>query len=123
MAQARRRRRSRAALSRSLISHSDDAIAIQPIYSRRVGPRALRAARSHGASSRASIIPIAAAANAQALDDLANGADGLEIIFAGAGGAYGYGLADHAAASLDALFDGVRFDVGHDAATRSGAGG
>ena len=43
--------------------------------------------------------PDADAANVQALDDLANGADGLEVVFAGAGGAYGYGLADADAAS------------------------
>ena len=76
-----------------LVSRSDDGFDIQPIYARRVGPRAAARA-APGASSRASIIPNAALANVQALDDLTNGADGLEVIFAGAGGAYGYGLAD-----------------------------
>ena len=56
--------------------------------------------------------PDAARADAQALDDLSNGADGLHLAFAGAGGAYGYGLAGADAASLDALFDGVSLDAG-----------
>jgi methylmalonyl-CoA mutase len=56
--------------------------------------------------------PDAALANSQALDDLGNGADGLQVVFAGAGGAYGYGLASAHAASLDILFEGVRLDSG-----------
>ena len=36
--------------------------------------------------------PDAREANAQALDDLAGGADGLCVVFAGAIGAYGFGL-------------------------------
>ena len=36
--------------------------------------------------------PNADEANAQALDDLANGADGLQIVSSGALGAYGFGL-------------------------------
>ena len=94
-----------------LISRSDDSIAIQPIYQRRVGPRAPRPSGDWRVLARVDH-PDAALANAQALDDLTNGADGLAVIFAGAGGAYGYGLADHDAASLDALFSDVRLDVG-----------
>ncbi len=36
--------------------------------------------------------PDPAAANAQALHDLENGATGLSLVFAGSIGAYGYGL-------------------------------
>jgi methylmalonyl-CoA mutase len=95
----------------SLASRSADDFAIQPIYPRRVGPRANREGGRWRALARIDH-PEAARANAQALDDLANGADGLEIIFAGAAGAHGYGLADADAASLDALLDGVRLDLG-----------
>ena len=54
--------------------------------------------------------PDPGAANEQALDDLANGADGLQVVFAGAGGAYGFGLARHDSATLHRAFEGVRFD-------------
>ena len=42
--------------------------------------------------------PDAAAANAQALLDLENGAAGLTLVFAGANGAHGFGLAPTAEA-------------------------
>ncbi|WP_158813929.1 methylmalonyl-CoA mutase subunit beta [Methylocapsa sp. S129] len=94
-----------------LVSHSDDGFDIQPIYSRRDGPRVPRTGGSWRVLARVDH-PDAAVANVQALDDLTNGADGLEIIFAGAGGAYGYGVARIDAAGLEALFEGVRFDAG-----------
>jgi methylmalonyl-CoA mutase len=93
-----------------LISYSDDSIAIQPIYRRSVGPRAVRAAGPWRVMARVDH-PDCILANQQALDDLAHGADGLQIIFAGAAGAYGYGLGGSEASSLEALFEGVRFDV------------
>ncbi len=94
-----------------LVSRSDDAFAIQPLYARRAGPRAAREGGGWRVLARVDH-PDAARANAQALDDLSNGADGLHLAFAGAGGAYGYGLAGADAASLDALFDGVSLDAG-----------
>jgi len=94
-----------------LISRSDDGFDIRPIYARRQGPRVARAGGPWRVIARVDH-PDPRLANVQALDDLANGADGLEVIFAGAGGAYGYGLAPADAASLDALFEGVRFDAG-----------
>ena len=56
--------------------------------------------------------PDAREANAQALDDLAGGADGLAVVFAGAIGAHGFGLKKFDPATLHAAFDGVRFDAG-----------
>jgi len=56
--------------------------------------------------------PDAAMANAQALHDLENGANGLEIEFAGGPGARGFGLADATPETLARLFDGVIFDAG-----------
>src|SRR5471030_1199040 len=94
-----------------LVSRSDDSIEIQPIYPRREGPRVAAAGGPWRIMARVDH-PQAGAANAQALDDLTNGADGLEIIFAGAAGAYGYGLDEASPVSLAALFEGIRFDVG-----------
>ena len=51
-------------------------------------------------------------ANAQALDDLASGADGLQVVFSGALGAHGYGLRRFDPATLHTAFEGVRFDAG-----------
>ena len=62
--------------------------------------------------TRASIIPMLSEANAQALDDLANGADGLQVVFSGALGAYGFGLRRFDSAALHKAFDGVRFNAG-----------
>ena len=56
--------------------------------------------------------PDAGEANAQALDDLANGADGLQVVFSGALGAYGFGLGRFDSATLHRAFDGLRFDAG-----------
>ena len=54
------------------------------------------------------------AANAQAIDDLENGASGLEGEFAGGSGARGFGIPDAAAQTLKRLFDGITFDAeGH----------
>jgi methylmalonyl-CoA mutase len=50
-------------------------------------------------------------ANAQALEDLDNGATGLMLVFAGAVGAYGYGI-DASEAALSRVLDGVHLDAG-----------
>ena len=92
----------------SLISRAAGGIELQPIYSRREGPRALRGGAGWRALARLDH-PDPAAANDQALDDLANGADGLQIVFAGAAGAYGFGLAKSDSATLHRAFEGVQF--------------
>ena len=51
-------------------------------------------------------------ANAQALHDLENGANGLELEFAGGPGARGFGIADAAKETLGRVLDGVIFDAG-----------
>jgi methylmalonyl-CoA mutase len=94
-----------------LIARSDDGFAIEPLYARRVGPRATRASGRWRVLARVDD-PDLDRANAQALDDLANGADGLEIVFAGATGAYDFGLGGADATNLDALLEGVRLDAG-----------
>jgi methylmalonyl-CoA mutase len=55
--------------------------------------------------------PQAGAASAEAVHDIANGATGLAIEFAGATGAYGYGLAAHGEAIARAL-EGINLDSG-----------
>jgi methylmalonyl-CoA mutase len=55
--------------------------------------------------------PDAAMANAQALHDLENGANGLTLVFAGANGAYGFGL-EPTAQAIDRILDGVFIDAG-----------
>ena len=55
--------------------------------------------------------PDPAAANAQALDDLKNGATGLVLVFAGSISANGFGL-DSTPATLARVLDGVELDAG-----------
>jgi methylmalonyl-CoA mutase len=92
-----------------LVSRSDDGFDIQPIYERRMGPRATREGGKWRVIARVDH-PDAVPANAQALDDLASGADGLQVVFAGACGAYGYGFKGADPAALDALFENIRLD-------------
>lgn len=97
-----------------LISRTYDDLAIAPLYSRArsPGPRAVRAE-----PGRWSILTRvdhfdAAAANRLALEDLEGGADGLQIVFAGALGAYGAGLADDSDEAIAHLFENIRLDYG-----------
>ena len=95
----------------TLRSETADGIPIEPVYRPAQGPRPLRR------SGRWCIVarldhPDPAEANAQALDDLANGADGLQVVFSGALGAYGFGLRRFDSATLHKSFEGVRFDAG-----------
>src|SRR6476619_8194935 len=97
-----------------LVGKTYDGLRIEPLY-----PRAKGAAPVLGRPPAApwQIMqridhPDAAAANAQALHDLENGATGLEIEFAGGPGARGFGSADATGETLARLFDGVSFDAG-----------
>ena len=93
-----------------LVSRTADAIALQPLYCRREGPRAVRGESGAWRALARLDHPDAAAANEQAHDDLIGGADGLQVVFAGAGGAYGFGLGKCDSATLHRAFEGVRFD-------------
>ena len=76
-------------------SHTDDGIRIEPLMPRVTTQRRARAGRPRrrrGSSSSASTIPIPAAPTAQALEDVAQGATGLSLVFEGAPNAFGYGL-------------------------------
>src|SRR5205823_14700227 len=55
--------------------------------------------------------PDAGKANEQALHDLANGATGLTLVFAGANGACGFGL-EPTAEAVEKALEGVLLDAG-----------
>jgi methylmalonyl-CoA mutase len=97
----------------TLVAKTYDGLAIEPLASRNASARAI-AARAPGAAW--TVIqrldhPDPAAANAEALHDLENGATGLSVVFAGAVGGYGYGLAASKQVIAHAL-DGVHLDAG-----------
>ncbi len=93
-----------------LVSKSEDGFAIAPLYRRKVGPRAGRPGGPWRVIARVDH-PDPEAANAQALEDLGAGAEGLEIVFAAAATAYGYGLAASDEASIERLFRDILFEA------------
>ena len=95
----------------TLTSKTADGIRIEPVYRPAEGPRALRPFGPWRVIARLDH-PDPGDANAQALDDLAGGADGLQVVFSGALGAHGYGLRRFDPATLHKAFDSVRFDAG-----------
>ena len=101
-----------AAFEKRLVSKTYDGIAIAPLYERDGGARAVfgRKAGAPWQIVQRIEFPDPAAANAQALNDLENGATGLALVFAGATGSYGFGLAGDA--SLARLLDGIVLDAG-----------
>src|ERR1700722_940996 len=113
--QADWRRAAEAALNgaslETLVSKTADGVRIEPVYPPAEGARAIRPGGPWRVIARLDH-PNADEANAQALDDLANGADGLQIVFSGALGAYGFGLRRVDSAALHRAFEGVRFDPG-----------
>jgi methylmalonyl-CoA mutase len=113
-----------APFDKRLVARTYDGLNIQPLYRRDAHARPV-AARAPGAAwtvMQRVDHPDAAAANAEALHDLENGANGLSLVFAGSIGGHGYGLAasrDAIARALDGVYlDGipVELDGPHDAA-------
>jgi methylmalonyl-CoA mutase len=96
-----------------LVSRTYDGIAIEPLYDRaaKAQPVFGRTAGAPWQVLQRIEHPDPAAANAQALHDLNNGATGLSLVCAGAVGEYGFGLACDEASVARAL-DGVMFDAG-----------
>jgi methylmalonyl-CoA mutase len=97
-----------------LESKSYDGLKIEPIYARAktASPIVGRAQAAPWQVMQRIDHPDAAAANAQALHDLENGATGLEIEFADGPGARGFGITDASPQTLARLFDGVVLDAG-----------
>lgn len=102
-----------APFEKRLVSRTYDGLAINPLYERAAGaePIAGRIPGQPWAIVQRIDHPEPAAANAQALHDLQNGATGLALIFAGSVGAYGYGL-DASKATIDRLLADVYLDAG-----------
>ena len=100
-----------------LTSRSYDGIAIAPLYPSGGGAPVQPGRAQTGAWALVARLdhPDAVAANALALADLENGAGGLQIVLAGADGAYGFGLAsanDLAQALADVHLDyGLAVDL------------
>ena len=101
-----------APFDRELVARTHDGLTLQPLYSRLSAP--LRAQPGRAPGTPWQILqrvdhPQAPAANAEARHDLDNGASGLSLVFAGAAGAYGYGVAEREGTIMRAL-EGVALD-------------
>jgi methylmalonyl-CoA mutase len=96
-----------------LVGKTYDGLKIEPIYQRAhdAAPIAGRPAAAPWQIMQRIDHPDAAIANTQALHDLENGANGLTLVFAGAHGAYGFGL-DPSAEAIAKLLDGIFVDAG-----------
>lgn len=97
-----------------LVGKTYDGLRIDPIYRRATNASPLpgRAAATPWQILQRVDHPDAAAANAQALQDLENGATGLEFEFAGGPGARGFGLSDASKKTLARACGGVHLDAG-----------
>lgn len=92
---------------------SYDGLPIEPLYARAASATAV-SGRPQGATwtlMQRVDHPDPATATAQALDDVENGATGLLLVFAGAVGAYGFGL-DASPTTLARVLEGVPRDAG-----------
>ena len=96
-----------------LVGKTADGLKIEPIYPRARGaaPIAGRPAAAPWQIMQRIDHPDPGEANAQALHDLENGATGLALVFAGANGAYGFGL-EPSAEAVEKVLDGVFVDAG-----------
>lgn len=96
-----------------LVGKTADGLKIDPIYRRARGatPVAGRPAAAPWQIMQRVDHPDAATANAQALQDLENGATGLTLIFSGANGAHGFGL-EPSAEAVEKVLDGIFIDAG-----------
>ncbi len=102
-----------APFDRRLVSRTYDGLTIEPLYARAAAaqPVAGRAPGAPWAVMQRAEHPDPQAANAEALHDLENGANGLALVFAGAAGAYGYGL-PASERDISRVLEGIHLDVG-----------
>ena len=86
-----------APFDKRLVAKTYDGLAVEPLYGRVADAQPVtgRAPGTPWSIVQRVDHPEPAAANAEALNDLENGATGLALVFAGAVGAYGYGLPAH----------------------------
>jgi methylmalonyl-CoA mutase len=92
---------------------TEDGLDIAPLYARRSDRPAvsLRQPQQDWAIVQRIDIPDAQLANAQILEDLAGGASGLDLVFAGAAAAYGNGIRIDDLAGLEALLADVQAEL------------
>jgi methylmalonyl-CoA mutase len=102
-----------APFEKRLTARTYDGLTIQPLYppAANAVPVAARAPGAGWAVMQRVDHPDPAAANEQALHDLANGATGLTVVCKGSVNANGYGL-DSAPETLERAFDAVYLDAG-----------
>lgn len=93
-----------------LVAKTYDGIPIEPLYGRAVEAQPIAGRRGPWRVMARVDHPDPAAANAEVLHELENGATGLTLVFAGSAGAYGYGLPGDAA-SIARILDGVQLDA------------
>jgi len=93
-----------------LTAKTYDGIPIEPLYSRAANARPIAGRRGPWGVQARIDHPDPAVANAEALHELANGATGLTLVFAGSIGAYGYGLPGDAQ-SVARILEGVHLDA------------
>src|SRR3954462_7446383 len=96
-----------------LVTRTADGLAIRPLYPRSSAAKPI-AARAPG--TRWQVMqridhPDPATANAQALEELQNGADGLVLVGAGSAGAHGFGLLPLPDV-IERVLDGIKLDAG-----------
>jgi methylmalonyl-CoA mutase len=102
-----------AAFEKRLVSQTYDGLRIEPLYARATGLKPV-AGRAPGAAwtlAQRVDHPDPAVANAQALQDLENGATGLCLVFAGAPTARGFGVVASDTDTLDRVLSGVMLDL------------
>jgi len=93
-----------------LTAKTYDGIPIEPLYARAANARPIAGRRGPWGVQARIDHPDPAVANAEALHELANGATGLTLVFAGSIGAYGYGLPGDAQ-SVARILEGVHLDA------------
>ena len=94
-----------------LIARTYDRLAIEPLSARAAQAQPIVARQGPWQVLQRLDHPDPAAANAEARHELENGANGLALVFQGAIGDYGFGLAATEAA-LTRMLDGVHLDAG-----------
>ena len=102
-----------ALFDKRLVSQTYDGLRVEPLYPRAAGAKPVVGRTPGTAWTLMQRIdhPDPATANAQALQDLENGATGLTLVFAGSLNANGYGLAA-SPETLARVLDGVELDAG-----------
>lgn len=102
-----------APFEKRLVSKTYDGLRIEPLYAR--DPHAIAVAGRAPAAPWQIIQRIdpvdPALANAEAREELDNGASGLALVFSGAIGAYGFGL-EPSEAAIERALEGVHLDAG-----------